>query len=191
MVIKTLKDYYKQLYEMFPDVPKKDIKKACLYGWRCLYMANTQGADTIIKDNSFWSYIGYLKKDSLEYFKYYIRKLSIKFRILYKRKNIKWNGKYYFALTDKQYEDYLSQQNKKGRKKKYFTFDKVLLYQILDECKIREHGKKYIFEIPYITNLGFRIYNPSLRTDKAKLIITRNPLKFEDILINYNEYELI
>lgn len=191
MQIKTLKDYYEQLYKMFPDVPKEDIKKICSYGWKCLYLYNSAGADTIIKDNNFWCYIGYLKQDSLKYFKYYIKKLATKLRLLYKRKKVTWNGKYYFALTEQQYQYYLSQQNSRGRKRKNFNFKGIMLYQLLDECKICEHEKKYIFEIPYISDIGFKVYIENITTDKAKLIITRDPLKFKDILINDNEYELL
>lgn len=191
MSIKTIKDYYKQLYEMFPEVPKEDIKKACLYGWKCLYLYNSQGADTIVKDNSFWCYIGNLKKNSIDYFKYYIKKLSIKFRILYKRKHVEWDGYYYFALSNKQYDNYLSQSKSRGRKRKNFKFENIMLYQILDECKIQESGKQYIFRIPYISNIGFKKFIDNITTNKAELIIEREPLKFKDILINDNDYDLL
>ena len=191
MVTKTIKDYYDQLYEMFPDVPKEDVRRACSYGWKCLYLYNSQGADTVIKDKSFWCYIGYLKKNPIDYFKYYIKKLAVKLRILYKRNHVKWDGYYYFALSDKQYEDYLSQINSKGRKRKNFKFENVMLYQILDECKVLESGKKYIFKIPYIFKVGFKILVDKIITDKAQLIIEREPLKFKDILVSDNEYDLI
>lgn len=191
MVVKTVKDYYNDMYKLFPDVPKEDVRRALNYGWKCLYLYNSRGADTIIKDKSFWCYIGYLKKNSLDYFSYYIKKLALKLRILYQRKKIKWDYYYYFALDDSQYKDYISQKNSKGRKRKKFTFHKVVLYQILDECKIRDSGKKYIFRIPYITNIGFTIYRDTLITDKAELIIEREPLKFKDVLITDNEYDVL
>ena len=80
---KTVKDYYNDMYKLFPDVPKEDVRRALNYGWKCLYLYNSRGADTIIKDKSFWCYIGYLKKNSLDYFSYYIKKLALKLRILY------------------------------------------------------------------------------------------------------------
>lgn len=191
MKIKTLKDYYEQMYKMFPEVPKEDIKKILNAGWRTFYMYNTSGGDVIIKDNNFWCYCGYLKKNSIDFFKYYIKKLSVKLRILYKRYKIKWDGYYYFALSDSQYENYLKQQNKRGRKRKIFKFEKIFLYQILDECKIRESHSKYIFRIPFISNLGFTHYIKEISTDKAELIINRNSLKFKDILVNDNKYEFL
>lgn len=191
MEIKTVKDYYEQLYERFPGVPKKDIQRILNYGWKSLYLHNSYGGDTFIQDKELWCYIGHLKKDSLQYFLYYIKKLSIKLRVLYKRNKIQWDGYYYFALTDQQYEEYIGQKNKRGRPKKNFTFNKVFMYQILDECKIREFGKKYIFRIPYISKVNFKFYVPKLVTDKAELIIKREPLKFKDILVHENKYDFL
>lgn len=191
MKIKTLKDYYPQMYEMFPDIPKEDIKKILNQGWKIFYLYNSSGADVIVKDSGFWSYVGYLKKNPLDFFKYYIKKLSIKLRILYKRYKISWDGYYYFALTDSQYEEYLKQHNKRGPKRKNFKFEKILLYQILDECKIRKSNCKYIFRIKLLQNYGLTHYINSITTDKAELIITREPLKFKDILINDNKYDVL
>ncbi len=191
MQIKTIKDYYEELYEKFPQVSKKDIQRIISYGWKSLYLHNSYGGDTFIQDKELWCYIGHLKKDSIQYFLYYIKKLSVKLRVLYKRNKIQWDGYYYFALTDKQYNEYINQKNKRGRPKKNFTFTKVFMYQILDECKIKEFGKRYIFRIPYISKVNFKFYVPKLVTDKAELIITREPLKFKDILVYENKYDFL
>ena len=66
-----------------------------------------------------------------------------------------------------------------------------MLYQILDECKISESNKKYIFRIPYIAELKYKYYIEDLKTDKAELILERDPLKFKDILVNENDYDFI
>ena len=188
---RTMKDYYEDMYQLFPDVPKEDIKRICNYGWKSLYLHNSYGGDTIITDKEFWSYIGFLKKDSIKWFLYYIKKLTIKLRVLYKRKHIPWDGYYYFALSETQYQKYLSQKKKRGCARKYFSFGNQFLYKILDECKIREYNRKYIFRIPYITDLGIRLYKRDLVSDKAELIIVRDTQKFKDILINNNDYEFI
>lgn len=191
MQVKTINDYFEQMYAKYPDVPKEDIRRILKYGWKSLYLANSYGGDTFIQDNNTWCYIGSLASDSLKHFNYYKRKLSTKIRILYKRLKIKWDGYYYFALTDKQYNNYLSQKKGRGRPKKHFEFGPVMLYQILDECKISESSKRYIFRIPYISQLKYKYYIPDLRTDKAELIIQRDSLKFKDILVNENDYDFI
>lgn len=188
---KTIKDYYEQLYSMFPSVSKADINCILNFSWKSIYLHNSYGGDTLVTDKNIWCYIGNLRKDSLQHFYYYIRKLTVKLRVLYRRNKVEWDGYYYFALSDSQYEQYCQQKNRKGRPRKYFNFGTVYLYQILDECKINEHYKRYIFRIPYTTQVKIKQYIQELITDKAELIITRDPMKFKDILINENKYEFL
>ena len=188
---RTLKDYLEQIYSMFPQVPQIDIDKILKFSWRSIYIHNSYGGDVLIQGKGIWYYIGKLKKNPLDHFHYYIKKLTVKLRVLYRRKKIEWNGYYYFALSESQFQTYQSQINKKGRPKKYYNYGNVYLYQILDECKINEYYKKYIFRIPIISRLKIKQYTKELITDKAELIITREPLKFKDILVYDNEYEFI
>jgi hypothetical protein len=78
-----------------------DIKRILTYSWKVLYLHNSYGGDTLIKDSTMWFYIGNLKKDPIKHFLYYINKLSIRLRVLYRKKKIPWDGYYYFALTEK------------------------------------------------------------------------------------------
>ena len=185
---KTLKDYLEQVYEAFPQVQKRDINTILVFSWKSLYLHNSYGGDTIMIDNGFWLYIGNLKKDPMDHFFYYIRKLTVKLRVLYRRKRKEWDGYYYFALSNTQYQHYLDQKKKRGRPRKYFNFGSVYLYEILDQCRINEYYKKYIFRIPYISKLKIKQFVRDLTSDKAELIITREPLKFKDISVEENEY---
>ena len=142
-------------------------------------------------DKDIWFYIGKLKRNSLEHFFYYLRKLTIKLRVLYKRKKIEWDGYYYFALSDSQYEAYKAQQNKRGRRRKEFQFGAVFLYEILDECKINDYYRKYIFRVPFITRLKQKYFIRDFTSSQAELILVREPLKFKDIIVYDNEYEFI
>jgi hypothetical protein len=192
MQIKKISDYYKALYELYPEVPKKDIERIMTYGWKLLYLYNIYGGDTLIQDRGIWCYIGRLTKDSVKHFHYYIKKLTIKFRVLYKKKKIPYNGYYYFALSDSQYENFLSQHNKRGRKRKTFQYGNQVLYKILDECRINEYNRRYIFKVPIITDMGFRLYKENFISGEAELVETRDPMKFKDILVNNNEkYEYL
>ena len=191
MKITTVNDYYEELQKKFPTLSLSDIKRIVTYGWRQLYLHNSYGCDTLVKTKNLWCYIGNLKKNALEHFKYYRKKLAAKIRIVYKRKKIQWDGYYYFALTEPQYQEYLSQNKKLGRRKKHYKFSNVLLYQILDECKVSESSHPYIFRIPYISSLGNKLFLKELTTDKAELIIQRDPLKFKDLFVCYNNYEFL
>ena len=191
MQLKTVNDYIESVSAKFPEVDEKDIKRICTYGFKSLYLHNSYGGDTLIKDNDLWCYIGNLTNNSIKHFNYYARKLAVKIRVLYKRKKIPWDGYYYFALTEDEYQKYLSQKKSRGRPKKKFSFGDVYMYKILEECKIKEHARKYIFKIYYGSDFGYGFFKKDLITDKAELIIEREPLKFEDILVYNNKYETI
>ena len=191
MQLKTIQDYYNQIQALYPNIPLSDIKRILQYGFKSLYLHNSYGGDVLLNQQGFWFYMGQLMNDSLKYFAYYRKKMKVKLRILYKRKKIEWDGNYYFALTEKQYNDYLNQIHKRGRPKKYFIFNKVILYKLYDECNIQEYNKVAIFKIQSLIDYGFTTYKETLKTDKASLILTRSPLKFNDILVSNYHYEIL
>lgn len=188
MQIKTINDYVDALQEKFPGLSEADIKRILNYGWRTVFLYNSYGGDTVIRDESFWCYIGTLKHKAIDHFKYYIDKLVTKLRILFNRKKIEWDGYHYFALTDAQYEQY---EASKTNAKKYFIFNDLVLYKLLDECKIAESNNKYIFKVTNVYPFSFKKYYKEIKLYKPELIITREPLKFSDIIVNENDYEVI
>lgn len=191
MIQKTIQDYYEALAAEYPEIPMTDIKRICQYGWKSLYLHNSYGGDVLIKRKDFWFYSGRLMNNSLKYFDYYVKKMRIKLRVLYKRKKIEWDGYYYFALSQKQYEDYLSQKNSKGRPRKIFKFGKVVLYKIQDECSIIEHSKIALFRVKMKRDKGFTLYDENFITGDSELILVREPLKFEDVLLSKYNYQYI
>jgi len=122
MFIKTVKDYYEDMYKKYPDVPKKDIRTILNYGWKAVYLHNSYGGDFITNTDGFSCYIGMATRNSLAHFRHYLKKLKVKARIMYKRFCKEWDGYYYFSLTKNQWENYCSQINKRGRPKKYYNF---------------------------------------------------------------------
>ena len=191
MELKGVKDYYEEMYQLFPDVPKRDIQRILNFGFKSLYLHNSYGGDTLIQDSNFWCYIGKLRKDSIKHFIYYKNKLATKIRILYKRKKIPWDGYYYFALTESQYQNVLNQQKSKGRKRKHFNYGNQILYKILAECKLRYSNRKYIYRVPFISELGYSFYKENYNTGEAELIETRDVQKFKDILVTNYDYETL
>lgn len=188
MQIKTTKDYIDDLQNLYPAIDKKDLEKIMNYQFRQLYLHNSYGGDTFIQDRELWMYIGFLRKDSVSYFNYYVKKLSRKIRILYKRKKIKLNGYYYFTMTDNQYDQYLSQQKSKGRRKTYYEIDNLFLFRIEDECRVRQSSQKYVFRIKSPYDLGFLKYYKHTKIKNPELLEIREPLKFKDILVTNNKY---
>lgn len=192
MEVKTINDYYEQLQERFPEVDPKDIQRIVQFGWKSLYLHNSYGGDVLLSNHKLWCYFGYLTKDSLKHVSYYIKKLIIKLRVLYKRYNTPFNGFYYFGLSEEEYQkQYASLINKKGRKRKWFTFTNIALYKIFDECKLKGYGFKYFFRVPYPEFLGYRRYKEELTTDSVELIEIREIPKFKDILVTNYDYDLL
>ena len=186
---KYVDDYILEIKAKYYKISKADIKKILCYFWRYVYLFNSYGGDVIISNNkNLWCYFGKLHYDSLAYFKYYIRKLATRLTVLYRRKKIKWNGYYYFALTNEQYEKIIKPAY---RNQKWFTFNNITLYQILDVCKLLQYGCRYIYQVPLVTTVKHKIFMKEFKTKDAKLIIVREPPKFKDVLIADNKYDLI
>ncbi len=189
MELRRINDYYERMYEKFPDIDKNEIKKILNFGWKNVYLMNSFGGDVIIKSSSIICYFGMLFKNSVVFFHYYRRKLINKIRMMYKRKHIPYDGYYYFAMTKHQYEDYINQQKQRGRPRKYFKLNNVLLYKIKDVCELENFTKKYIFRVPMPIEGNNTIFRINFKFEKPELIKVRErPLNFQDILVTNNNY---
>jgi len=99
MELKKVQDYYDQLFKLYPDIPKRDIKRIMQFGLKSFLMHNNYGGDVLLSSPSMWLYCGRLMSDSIKYFNYYRNKMITKIRISHKRFKIPWDGYYYFGLT--------------------------------------------------------------------------------------------
>lgn len=191
MIEKTIQDYYEQMYKEFPGVPKSDIKKILQFGWKSFYLHNVYGADVQVQSKKFWLYCGQLMFDSLKWHNYYRRKLATKLRILYNRYKVPYDGYYYFALNELQYEAYKAQLNKRGRPRKKFKFTKLYAYKCKDVCNLLNSHKPALFRLARPIEAGSTIYYPEYETDQAELIEERSPKKLSEVLTSNYEYELL
>ena len=191
MELKKVQDYYEELFRLYPDVPKRDIKRIMQFGLKSLLMHNNYGGDVLIQSPTMWMYCGKLMRDSVKYFEYYKRKMIIKLRINHKRLNIPWDGYYYFGLFQSQYDQFKSQKNKRGRPKKHYDYGNVVLYKYFDECNLRNSGAVAIFRIALHSDFGLSLYKTDFKTDKAELVLERPPLTFKDILASNYRYQFV
>lgn len=191
MIQKTINDYYEQLFAEFPDIPKKDIKRILQFGYKSLYLTNSYGCDVVVQRGNFRMFFGRLCKDALKHFIYYQKKLKNKLRVLYKRNKTVWDGYYYFSLSKQGYEDYKAQINKRGRKRKKFTFHNVILRKLYEECLAVDTWGVVIFRVPMLSDLGITINFPEFVSEKAEIVTERDHVKMKDIMPYYNEYKII
>lgn len=186
MKITKINDYVDAVYEKHPELSKEEIKRILVYGWKMILQYVSFGNDVSIMSPKFFFFIGKIPVSKLAAFNNYCYKLAKRIQYMFKRTNSNWDGYYYFARTEEQYLNYLSQ-----KKKKYKIFQNVFLYKLLEECKIKEHSKSYIFRLSEDKTAWFSKFYPEIKTDKAELIIQRDPLKMKDILVSENKFKYI
>ncbi len=186
MKITNVNDYVDKVHEKFPEISKEDIKRILVYGWKMIVQYVSAGNDITMTSHDYFFFIGRIPKNSLQMFKHYCNKLSRRIAYMFKRTNSKWDGYYYFARSEKQYIDYLNQ-----KKRKYKIFKDVFLYKLLEELKVKEPANPYIFRLSEDKTQWMRKYYKEIKTDKAELIIQRDALNMNDLMVSNNKYKYI
>ena len=184
-------DYLPLLEYKYSKLKRSEIRKIVLFGWKEFYLLNLFGGDVIIKDHKFWFYSGFLFTNSLIFWDYYRKKLLLKIRVLNKRRNMPWDGYYYFALTPDRQQLVVAQQKSRGRKRTHFDYGNVFLYRKQDECYLDLKCGVYIYRV----NLGYqdqqRIYKKQFISDSAELYKVIDELSLRDILVINKKYECL
>ena len=184
MEIVGVEKYYDKIQERFPDLSKKQIDRIVKFGLRSYYNHNLYGGDVLNRAPYFTMYTGRLFGDNLLFYKYWVLKNRIKLRIKYRRNKVKYDGYYYFGLTEEEFQNYSKQFKKTGRKKKKVTFDKIYAFKIKEECLI-QHKHKHIFRLAYPADVGFVLKLDNYTTRNCDYIFKRN----EDNTIQPINYE--
>lgn len=186
MEIKNVNDYIELVHKQYPELSESEIKRILVYGLKMILQYVRNGNDVSIISSKFFLFIGRIPTEGLSIFKTYCYKLSKKICYMFKRTKSEWDGYYYFTRSENQYIEYLQQE-----RKKYKTFKNVKLYKLLEECKIKEHSNPYIFRLSENKTNWFQKFYKEIKTDKAELIIQRDPLTMKDILTSENKFKYI
>lgn len=186
MKVTNVNDYVAAVHAKHPDLPEKEVKRILVYGLKMITQYVIAGNDICIKNNNFFFLIGEWRINLLCLFNYYCKKLATKIAYMYKRLYKPWDGYYYFALTENQFQEYLKQSKRKTK-----TFNHVFLYKILDECKVVYHDRPYIFRLAEDRTKRTRKYYKEIKTRNAELIIQRDPMKMKDVMTAYNKFKYI
>ena len=186
MKIKNINDYVDEVAQQYPELTRDEVKRILVYGWKMILQYVSAGNDVSVLTPKLFFFIGRLRKNALSNFKTYCYKLSKRINYMFNKTKSKWDGYYYFARSENQYIEYLKQN-----KKKYKVFKDVFLYKLLDEVKVREHSCPYIFRLNEDKTVWMRKYYSEIKTDKAELIIQRDPLNMEDVMTSKNKYKYI
>lgn len=76
-------------------------------------------------------------------------------------------------MSDREFEEYKSQFNSKGRRRQKVVLKQMYAYKILEECML-DKGKKHFFELKYDVDLGFTFYKENFETRNIQYIYKRN-----------------
>lgn len=181
-----INDYVDSVHEKFPELSREDVKRILVYGWKMILQYSSKGNDISMISRNFFFFIGQIPVSSLAVFNRYCYKLAKKIAFMFKRVKAEWDGYYYFTRTEKQYIEYLKQDRKKIK-----TFKNVFLYKLLDQCRVQNHNDPYIFRLKEDRTAWDRKYYPEIKTKNAELIIQRDPMNMQDLVISNNKYKYI
>lgn len=186
MKVTNVNDYVDVVHEQFPELTKEEVKRILSYGWKMILQYKSFGNDIQVIAPNFFFFIGRIPVSKLSTFNTYCYKLAKRIRYMFKRTKSIWDGYYYFALTENQFIDYLKQKRKKKK-----VFNKVFLYKLLEECKVQQYSHPYIFRMRDDMMKSYSRYYETIKTDKAELIIQRDPLQMQDILTSKNKFKYL
>ena len=164
--------YYKQVHERFPNLSMSQIRSIITYGLRSFFGHTVIGGDVLIKANYFTGYCGKLFMKDETFKRYALIKRRIKCRIRYKRIMKYWDGRYYFGMTQKQYDSIEYTKKNKKQKKKNLHFEKLYIFKSYEECSMFKYA--YIFEIKRKDDMGFVKKLENVTIQRYNLIAKRN-----------------
>lgn len=145
--------YYEQVQKRFPFLNISQINNIVKHGLRTFFGYNVAGGDVLIKTQYFTAYSGKLFLHDDIFWKYVLIKKKIKARIKYRRTHKKFDGKYYFGMTKRYYNEVYKPVMPSGRKRKCWTPDNLTIFKSYEECCLFAYD--YIFELSRRYDVGF------------------------------------
>ena len=186
MKVTNVNDYVDAVHEKFPELTREEVKRILVYGWKQIIQYVSAGNDIQIITPKNFFFIGRIPVSGLATFKNYIYKLQLRIAYMFRRTKSKWDGHYYFALNEAQYKDYLSQN-----RKKYKVFKNIMIYKLLEQLRIKENNKRYIFRLNEDRTAWMHKFYPEIKTKDAELIEIRDALTMNDILTSVNKFKYL
>lgn len=184
--------YAKILHEKYPDIPLCDIRTCLNFGWRTYLSYILRGCDINIKTPKSVSLCGQLYTNPLLYVRNYRNKLVRKLRVLFLTRSIEWDGYYYFALNDTEFQkQYLSVVKNDEPIQKNITFSDVRLFMLKDECIISRWASMHLFRVPYVGTFGYKLFLPIYTPFEVEYMGNIPKKSLHDLLISTYNYDTI
>lgn len=171
MKITTIDDYFNEKIKLWhPYLRIDEFKRIMEWGFNNYNLLTKKGADMFIKNWRYRCFCGRMYHNRHVWLKYLRLKQSIKLRLLSKYNGHRFEGVYYFGLTDDEYKKYgcLSRTNRK-----LIKFNNITLYKLKEESFLFKLATHF-FEVYFPLDLGFAIREESFSTRNYREIAYRD-----------------
>lgn len=170
-MIKDINDYLPKLQEKYPKISLTELKKILEYGFNNYFYLTNKGADIQIGSRVYTAFCGKMFLDDYKRVLYNNAKRRIKLRLQYRYADEIYDGKYYFGLSEAEYDFFKSQIKSKRRSK--IAFYNLKLHKIKEECYL-DKSKVYFFELHYPVDVGWCFILDEIKTRNFKYFAKRN-----------------
>jgi len=123
-------DYISRLHSEFPEIDERSIKSILQFGTGKMLYYKRYNIDLFLRDDvnlKFYMYIGDITKDPYKRNGIYFRKKRRKLRHMYSIDKEKYDGYFYFGLTDDEHKCF--QDN--------CVLDRVIYYKLHKEAQVK------------------------------------------------------
>lgn len=149
MKITTIHDYIDKISEKFPGIPKEEINKIIAHGFEKLCGHVRYGREVYLQKNDFTAFFGTIKRNKLDNFIWYRRKLRRKLKWLRVVKGCTWDKKYaYFGVTATKHFEYCSFMFDNDFKDIKFNWGLQTVCKYIEDVPLVNAKAKYIYRVP-------------------------------------------
>ena len=199
---KSINDYLLEFSYNYPYIDQVTLKKILTFGWRQVYFHARYKRDVFIQTDKHYIYFGNVESfEGNKPEQYYARQLLKRLCKLYKTKNIKWDGYYYFCLQRDEYRNYFRHIIKNGRRTKtirssstkYFYFNtSKLLFRHPDMAYVYYKRSRYMVRAKADFDLGdYRYIRPYISIPNVEDYEYKGVNTLDSIKTNKRKYKIL
>lgn len=185
--IVTVDYYIEKIKELYPYLCIEDISLILKHGFNKMNMFLLKGADIIINDQNFIFITGNLYSDQDKMFKYVLKQMAKRARILYGEYQMPWDGYYYFSIPNKQYLSIKEALEKKEE----IDFGELKLYKLYDDMICNSIMKHAIFRVKATVSASPFAVKEHLITSNAELIDYIRHWEYDTINPKNRKYKVL
>lgn len=189
---RKIDSYIEQVQELYPNIKLEVLSAVIKYGIKQVYLCSKQFLDVLIKKDGRYVYFGNIKAYcGTKPENYYGRQLRKKLYKLWFSKEIKWDGYYYFCLSEPEYKKYFSKSGNSRTKNFSFNTPK-LLSKSPDIAYVFYRRNKYMVRLKAKQSFGFyRFIRPYIEIQGVELYQYKESATIESLSPKNHKYKIL